>query len=454
VKFRSLDPSTGTAVRRHDAISVDAPAGGLMSENADPDWRSTAKFTFAGIAGNVLEWYDFAVYGYFAAPIGRHFFPSDDPAASLIAAFGVFAAGFVMRPVGGLVFGYIGDKLGRHTALLLSVLAMVIPTFLIGVLPDHSQIGAAAPIALVVLRMIQGLSVGGEYTTSVVFLVESAPPGRRGLIASASPLGATIGTLIGSAAGSLTSLFLTTAQIDGWGWRLPFLAGLIVGIGGLLLRRHLPESPPHPTAQNEPHSPIAEAFRRRWRNMVQVAGLNGLLAVGFYLAFVYAVTFLENVVHIPTAAAFDINTLNMVVLLVIIPAAGHLSDKVGRKPVLMTACTLGVLLAWPLLWLMHHQNLAVVFAGQFGLAVIVGLFSGVVPVTMAEALPPRVRCTAMSVSYNLCVGVLGGLTPMIATYLIRRTGNDLSPAFFLMAAAAISVASVFTLRETVEAPAN
>src|SRR5262249_21750837 len=147
-------------------------------------------------------------------------------------------------------------------------------------------------------------------------------------------LGATAGTLLGSAAGSLTSVFLTTEQIDAWGWRVPFLGGLIVGIAGLLLRRHLPEAPAHASVQNETHSPIVEAFRRQWRNMVQVSGLNALLAVGFYLAFVYAVTFLENVVHIPTAAAFDINTLNMLALMVIIPAAGPLSDKVGRKPVL------------------------------------------------------------------------------------------------------------------------
>lgn len=422
------------------------------SDVAASDWRAAAKITFAGIAGNVLEWYDFAVYGYFAAPIGRHFFPSDDPAASLIAAFGVFAAGFLMRPVGGLVFGHIGDRFGRNRALMLSVLAMVIPTFLIGVLPDHSQIGAAAPVALVLLRMIQGLSVGGEYTTSVVFLVESAPPGRRGLVASASPLGATAGTLLGSAAGSLTSLVLSAEQIGAWGWRVPFLAGIFVGIAGLLVRRHLPVAPAHHSVSAEGHSPIIEAFRLQWRNMAQVAGLNALLAVGFYLAFVYAVTFLENVVHIPTAAAFDINTLNMLALMLIIPTAGHLSDKVGRKPVLLAACAGGLLFAWPLLWLMHHQNLQAVFLGQLGLAVVVGLFSGVVPVTMAEALPARVRCTAMSVSYNLCVGVLGGTTPMIATYLIKRSGNDLAPAFFLMAAAAVSVATVLTLRETVHGP--
>lgn len=424
----------------------------IKDRDSEHDWRAATKITLAGIAGNVLEWYDFAVYGYFAAPIGRHFFPSDDPASSLIAAFGVFAAGFLMRPVGGLVFGHIGDKFGRNRALLLSVLAMVIPTFLIGVLPDHSQIGAAAPVCLVLLRMIQGLSVGGEYTTSVVFLVESAPPGRRGLVASASPLGATAGTLLGSAAGSLTSLVLTTEQINAWGWRVPFLAGIFVGLTGLLVRRHLPVAPPHHSDPSEAHSPIVEAFRSQWRNMAQVAGLNALLAVGFYLAFVYAVTFLENVVHIPTAAAFDINTLNMLALMVIIPTAGHLSDKVGRKPVLLAASVGGLLFAWPLLWLMHHHNLNAVFAGQLGLAIVVGLFSGVVPVTMAEALPARVRCTAMSVSYNLCVGVLGGTTPMIATYLIERTGNDLAPAFFLMAAAAISLATVTTLLETVDAP--
>jgi len=195
----------------------------------------------AGIVGNVMEWYDFAVYGYFAAIIGRHFFPAENPVSSLLAAFGVFAAGFLMRPVGSIVFGHIGDRAGRKAALTLSVLAMAIPTLLIGLLPTFAQIGLAAPALLVLLRLVQGLSVGGEYGTSITFLVERASPERRGFFGGWSVVGATGGILLGSAVGAVVTTVLGAAETAAWGWRVPFLLGITVGLTGLYLRRTLIE---------------------------------------------------------------------------------------------------------------------------------------------------------------------------------------------------------------------
>lgn len=410
------------------------------------------RIVIAGIAGNIMEWYDFAVYGYFAQTIGRHFFPSEDQVASLIAAFGVFAVGFLMRPVGGLVFGHIGDKMGRQAALLISVLAMAIPTFLIGVLPDHARIGPAAAVLLVILRMVQGVSVGGEYTTSVVFLVERAAPHRRGLAGSWSVFGAVAGILLGSAVGALTSSVLSSEAVDAWGWRLPFIAGLGVGLAGLYIRRHLPDAPAAEVAAPEARSPVLAAFRGEWRTMLRIAALNMLNAVGFYLCFVYVVTYFEENVHIKSAEALDINTMNMVVLLLMVPAAGLLSDVLGRKPVLL-ASTIGVVVfAWPLFWLMHHANFSMMLLGQMGFAVLIGLFLGAIPATMVEILPAAVRCSALSIGYNLCLGLIGGTTPMVATYLIARTHDDLSPAYYLMAAAAVSLMTIVGLRETGRGP--
>jgi MHS family proline/betaine transporter-like MFS transporter len=406
------------------------------------------RFVVAGIAGNVMEWYDFAVYGYFAPIIGQQFFPSTDAVASLIAAFGVFAAGFLMRPIGAVVFGHIGDKIGRKPALTLSVLAMAIPTFLIGILPDYQHMGATASVLLILMRLIQGLSVGGEYTTSVVFLVEGAAPHRRGLAGSLSVCGATGGILLGSAIGALTSSALSRDAIDAWGWRVPFLLGLVVGLAGLYIRQHLPEPAENgakATAEGG-RSPVIEAFRSEWRTMLQIAGVNLLNAVGFYLSFVYVVTYFQDIDHASSAAALKINTINMVVLLVMIPSCGALSDLVNRK-LLLAASAISVLaFAWPLFWLMHHPHDLLMFAGQLGFAVLLGVYFGALPAAMVEAVPEQVRCSGLSIAYNLCLGIIGGTTPMVATYLIAKTHDDLSPAYYIMAAAAITLVMVYGLR--------
>ena len=405
---------------------------------------SHRRMVLAGIAGNVMEWYDFAVYGYFAPIIGRHFFPSDDSNASLIAAFGVFAAGFLMRPLGGLVFGHIGDRIGRKAALTVSVLAMAIPTFLIGLLPSHATLGALASVLLVLLRMVQGVSVGGEFTTSVVFLVEGAPRGRRGLGGSWSTVGATAGTLFGSAVGALLNVLLPRDAVAAWGWRLPFLAGLGVGLAGLYIREHIPEPQPATHRERPSRSPVTDALRSQWRTMLRIAALNVFNAVSFYMVFVYVVTYMEKITHLSPATALNVNTLNMVVLLAALPA-GALSDRLGRKPMLLSATIGGLFLAWPLFWLLDHPHPFLVLIGQLGFSLLIGAFAGVIPVTMVEAFPARVRCSAVSIGYNLCLGLLGGTTPVVATWLIARTHDDLSPAFYIMATAAVSLTIVLTL---------
>jgi MHS family proline/betaine transporter-like MFS transporter len=409
---------------------------------------NTGRVIAAGAIGNVLEWYDFAIYGYFAASIGRTFFPKEDAIAQLLAAFGIFAVGYLMRPVGGALVGHIGDRFGRRAALTWSVTAMAIPTFLVGVLPSYQTLGVFAPIALTVLRMVQGLSVGGEYTTSVVFMVEQAPPGRRGLIGAVACCGAIGGILFGSATGAILSSLLSPEAMAQWGWRIPFMLGLVVGIAGYFLRRNIQETP----GQRHAHSPLLETFHQHGAMLLRLAGLAVYNSVGFYLLFVYIVSWLQMADGIAPAKALEINTVSMFVLLPVMILMGSLSDRFGRKPVLLLATAIGFVGAVPLFWLMLRGEPVLVQLGQLGFVLSVGMFLGTQPSTMVEEVPAAIRCTAVALGYNVTLGVIGGLTPLVATWLVQRTQSELSPAFLVMGAAAISFLTVLTFREKSRQP--
>lgn len=389
----------------------------------------------AGAIGNLLEWYDFTVYGYFAASIGRVFFPEQDKVAQVLAAFGIFAIGFLMRPIGGALFGHIGDRFGRSVALTGSVAAMVVPTFLIGVLPGYDVLGLAAPILLTLLRMIQGLSVGGEYTTSVVFLVERARPEHRGVVGVVANLGAVSGILAGSATGAVLESLMSAEAVQAWGWRVPFWISLVVGVAGLALRSGLQEEP---GAHSRERAPLLATVSRHWRLLAYLAGVSMFGAVGFYLMFVYIVSWLQFADGIAPAQALVVNTISMALLLPVVIGTAALSDRVGRRPVLLFVTGIAVIAASPLFWLMHGPEQWMILVGQLGFVLLVGGFSGCQPAFMVESVAVEVRCTAIALGYNLSLGLAGGLSPLAATWLVQRTANDYTPAFMIMAAAAVS----------------
>jgi MHS family proline/betaine transporter-like MFS transporter len=329
---------------------------------------------------------------------------------------------------------------------------MGLATFAIGVLPDHAQIGTAAALLLVVLRIFQGLSVGGEFTDSIVMLAEHAQPDRRGFVASWPEIGGIVGMLLGSGVGALTSSVLGEAEMLAWGWRIPFLLGAVIAVFGVVLRRQITESPALEHVEPAAGSPVIAAFRDHWRPILRMVCLLLMQRIGFYMVFIYAASYLTEHMHITTARALDINTLALLAMLVGAPAAAIASDRIGRKPILYFVVVATCVLAWPLWGLMHHQSFALILSGQIGFGVLMGLAYGVTPATMIEMLPAKVRCSGVAIGYNVCLRLFGGTTPLIATYLVARTADDFAPAYYLMAVTLVSFIALLGLPETARKP--
>ncbi len=405
----------------------------------------------AGCVGNVLEWYDFALYGFFAPFIAKQFFPSDDQVSSLLATFGVFAVGFFMRPVGAVIFGILGDKLGRKKVLEISVVMMAIPTTLIGVLPTHEQAGILAPILLTLIRLIQGVSVGGEFTGSISYVVEQAPYGRRGFYSSWTVFSLLGGILLGSAVSGLVTNILTPDQMLSYGWRLPFFLGIVIGVIGLYLRRGLDESPTFKRLKESGQlskRPIREALQNHWREISIVVGATCVGSVNFYMIFVYLTTFLSAETHVLLSSALGINTISMVALMVLVPLMGLLSDRIGRRTVMITGCLIIAIFAYPLFIVLTKGNITYDLLSQLVFAVGLSMVFGPFGAMMVELFPTKVRMSAVSIGYNVGFAVFGGTAPFIATYLIQATGSKIAPSYYLVAAALVSLFIFIKIRES------
>ncbi|MFM8545772.1 MAG: MFS transporter [Vulcanococcus sp.] len=384
--------------------------------------------TLAGAIGNTVEWFDFAVYGYFAKEIGEAFFPADVPSLQLLSAFAVFAVGYLMRPVGGLLLGPIGDLVGRRALLLVSVTVMAACSLGIALLPPTSAWGHSSAVLLVLLRLLQGLSVGGEFTGSVVALVETAPRQRRGLTASFASAGASLGFVGGSLAVALIHLWLDPPAVQQWGWRVPFLLGAALGIWALGLRTHLEETrPERPSPALAAH--LAE-LRGQLPAMLRLMGAVALSAVSFYAATVFAVQ--EASARLPALAArFNgITTLNQAIGVGLILLGGHLADRAA--PVAL-ARRLSLVLAAAVLpgMLLIAAGTPLAFGvGQLIVLVPLMLYLGVYPSLLPGLFPAAQRCSAFSLSYSLVVALLGGTLPLVATWLEASLGFTQGPALY------------------------
>ncbi|MBS7697453.1 MAG: MFS transporter [Chelatococcus sp.] len=395
----------------------------------------------------MLEWYDFGVYAFVATNIAAQIFPSADPTASLLATFAAFGVGFLSRPVGAVVLGRFADVRGRKAALLLSFGLMGLATIGLGLVPSYAQIGILAPILVLILRMTQGFSGGGEFGPSASYMVSWAGPGRRGLFGSFNQMGSAIGALLGSGIGFGLSAMLTPEDMMSWGWRIPFLIGGVLLIIGLYLRRNAPEAPEQhlrpvriDTSGQPPESLGAKAVR--------LFLLAGTWAAPYYLILFYMPTYAQRVLGIDQRSALMASTAIFIIYTLCVPLVGLLSDYIGRRRTIMIGCVSLIVLSYPVfLNMTTAHTFSSYLIGQFAMSMSLLFISAACPTTIVELFPPR-RITWINSSYALALAIFGGFTPMAVTAAVSATGSQLAPVAFIITACVICAITVYGMRET------
>lgn len=418
--------------------------------------RSTRrKVVAASFIGNFVEWFDYAAYGYFAVTISVVFFPESDPTTALLLTFAVFAISFIIRPIGGFFWGSLGDRVGRRKALAWSILIMTGATFCIALIPGYNTIGIFAPILLLLFRMVQGFSASGEYAGASAFLVEYAPEKRRGIYGAIVPASTSAGLLLGSLmAAALTGLLPEQAMQD-WGWRIPFLLAAPLGLVGRYIRNKLEESPifQELVESNEVvKAPAKSLFQDHWKLLLRALGVAILNAVAFYVVLSYMPTYLSQEIGMDEASSYLATTVALITYIGFIFLTGSLSDKFGRKKVLIAASILFVLFTVPSFMLLDSGSFAIILLVQIVLGLMLALNDGTLPSFLAELFPTKVRYSGFAVSFNLANAIFGGTAPLIATWLIATSGNLLAPGWYLMIVAVVALIAVAVSAETSRKP--
>jgi MHS family proline/betaine transporter-like MFS transporter len=395
------------------------------------------KTILAGLIGNAIEFYDFIIYAYLAAYFAIHFFPSSDPTAAIILSYGAFATGMVMRPIGGLLMGSIGDRLGRRLALQLTVTLIAVPTLVIGLLPTYDVIGLWAPILLILLRMMQGLAVGGEYSSSIVFMIERSPSNQRGLIGSFSPMGAFLGLLLGTAVCFACLQILGKETMIEWGWRVPFLFSLVLSFYGVWLRKSISHESSN-TLCIPNQSPIRQVFRFHMQKVLAIAFANTATGIVSFIGFMYIVPWAVKEAGISSNLALGFNLLNLLMVALFCVWGGHLGDRFGCVRIARLGALILLLGAWPAFALVKTGGDIQLIIGGIILAMGQGFFVGPLCAAMACLLPTNVRVTGIGLGYSFSVGVFGGCAPMLTEFLLDRYALVMAPAVVIAGGALIS----------------
>ncbi|AXE85548.1 glycine betaine/L-proline transporter ProP [Streptomyces sp. Go-475] len=411
----------------------------------------------AAALGNAMEWFDFGVYSYIAVTLGKVFFPSGNPTAQLLSTFGAFAAAFLVRPLGGMVFGPLGDRVGRQKVLALTMIMMAAGTFAIGLIPSYATIGVGAPILLLVARLVQGFSTGGEYAGASTFIAEYAPDKRRGFLGSWLEFGTLAGYIGGAGLVTLMTALLSADDLTSWGWRIPFLIAGPMGLIGLYLRLRLEETPAFAAEvakaeKDRPKVPLREMITGQWRALLLCVGLVLVFNVTDYMLLSYMPSYLTGQLHYDETHGLLVVLGVMALMMIVQPFAGALTDRVGRRPVIAAGCAGFLLLSVPALLLIREGSLLAVALGMGALGLLLVCFTASMPSALPALFPTKVRYGSLSIGFNVSVSLFGGTTPLVVTALIGATGNMMMPAYYMMAAAVIGGFAVWRMTESAGRP--
>ncbi|MFD4640233.1 MFS transporter [Lentzea sp. NPDC058436] len=417
-----------------------------------PTSAETRKVTVAGAIGFFVENYDNSVYGFLAGIIAIAFFPAGAEAAALLFTFGIFAASFVFRPVGGVLLGIMSDRVGRRPAMVLALTMMAGATTVIGLLPGYSSWGVASVLLLLLMRIVQGVSVGGEVSAAMSFVGEHAPPKRRAFLMSFPQAGSTLANLAGNASAFLLTWALPPAAMESWGWRIPFLVAAPMGLIGFYIRRRLEDTPAFMALQEEgmiARNPLRDVFSKDNRRQLGLAFVLPMLnSAGFFVLFVFMPTYLTSQLGYSRPDGLIVSAVALACATVAIPFFARVSDRIGRRPVMLTSCVAIMVLSVPCYLLLGAggMTLAVVAGGVLGLA-FAGNYSVIHPM-MLELFPSHMRTTAYSLGYNVTTALLGGAAPLILSALYISSGNLLLPAFFVALSALGTAIAAYLNKET------
>ena len=419
----------------------------VQTTSVSSDSHSTSyivRVIAAASIGNALEWFDLLIYGYFAVTLSRLFFPSDNDLIALLLTFGTFAASYLVRPLGAIFIGAYADRHGRKAALMLSILLMMIGTAIMTVVPTWSTIGVAAPIAVLAARLIQGFSVGGEFGSSTAFMVEHTTT-RKGFLASWQWSSQGLAAILASTFGVVLFSALSQDQLQSWGWRLPFLFGLLIGPIGLYIRSHLEEAPEFASVQAS-QTPLRDLLTHQLGRTVLSIGAV-ILSTSANYVILYMPTYGIKELGLPQSVGFTATLMGAVILTVVSPLVGHWSDKIGRTMIMMTMSVLFAVSAYPtFVGLVNHPSLTTIVLIVGWMSLLKAGYSGVLPSLMAEIFPTQTRASGLSLSYNIGVPLFGGAAPLYITALIGLTGSNLVPSFYLIVTALLSLAVLMIIR--------